>query len=175
MGAAQGRRGAVRKTTMLSAERKDLLVAIAVLALFVGLLVWSEYIPHPEGREFPVLVSSAAVVLCLLDVVAHTDTAIGRAVALILSGEAARSGRGAGHGLRAEAIAIAWIAGATALMVLVGFLVAIPIYVFCYMVVYARRSVSDGAIAALATTICIWAGFELLLSYDLYRGALWPS
>jgi hypothetical protein len=160
---------------MLSSQRKDLLVAIAVLAMFVGLFVWSEHIPHPEGREFPVLVSGAAVVLCLLDVVAHTDTAIGRSVALILSGEAARSDRGPAHGWRSEAVAIAWIAGATALMVLAGFLVAIPVYVFAYMVLNAHRTVRGGAIAAIAITICIWVGFELLLSYELYRGALWPT
>ena len=160
---------------MLSSQRKDLLVAIAVFVGFVGMLIWSEHITHPEGREFPVLVSGAAVVLCLLDVIAHTDTALGRSVALVLSGEAARSAGDPGHGLPAEAIAIAWIAGATALMVLVGFLVAIPVYVFAYMVLYAHRTVRDGAIAAFATTICIWAGFEVLLRYELYRGALWPS
>lgn len=160
---------------MSSSARKDLLTAMVVLAVFVGLLVWSKYIPHPRGREFPILVSGAAVVLCLLDVLAHTDTGIGRSIALILSGEAHRSASDSVHGMHSEAIAIAWIAGGTALTVLAGFLAAIPVYVFGYMVLYARRTVRDGAIAALATTICIWGGFELLLNYDLYPGAFWPG
>jgi hypothetical protein len=157
---------------MPSTARQDLLVAVAVLAGSVAMLVWSEYIPHPRGREFPILVSGTAVVLCLLDVIAHTDTAIGRSIARILSGGADGSARTAAHGPRVEAIATAWIAAATALIVLAGFLVAIPVYMFSYMVLYAHRSVRDGAIAALATTVCIWAGFELLLSYELYRGVL---
>jgi hypothetical protein len=165
----------MKAATMPSPARKDLLTAIAVLAVFVGLLVWSEHIPHPQGREFPILVSGAAVVLCLLDVLAHTDTVIGRSVALILSGEAHRASVGSEHPLRSEAVAIAWIAGGTALMVLAGFLVAIPVYVFGYMVLYARRTVRDGALAALATTLCIWGGFELLLDYELYPGMLWPG
>jgi hypothetical protein len=159
----------------LSARGKDLLVAIAVFVLFVGVLLWSAYIPHPRGREFPILVSGAAVVLCLLDVIAHTSTAVGRAIARILSGGVDSPMRASAHGLRAEAVAVAWIAGATALIVLAGFLVAIPVYVFGYMVLYARRPVREGAIAAFATTVCIWVGFELLLSYDLYRGAFAPT
>jgi hypothetical protein len=159
---------------MLSAIRRDLIVAFAVLALFVGILLWSTAIPHPSGREFPILVSGTAVVLCLLDVIAHTDSGVGRTLSRMLSGGADGDTR-ATHGITAEAIAVAWIAGATALMVLVGFLTAMPLYVFGYMVLYARRSMRDGAIAAAATTVSIWAGFELLLRYELYRGALWPS
>jgi hypothetical protein len=155
---------------MLSQTQKDLIVAAAVLAVFCAMLIWSAYIPDVRGREFPMLVSAAAVVLCLLDVIAHTPTAAGRAIALVLSGDAERSVPA--HALPLEATAIAWVAGATALIVLAGFLAAIPVYVFAYMRLYARRSVRNAAVAAVATTVCIWAGFELLLSYELYRGVL---
>lgn len=160
---------------MLSLPRRNLIVAIAVLALFVGMLVWSQSIPDVRGREFPTLVSASAAVLCILDVIAHTDTAIGRSLAFMLSGDLEASEAAPAQRFSLEAMAIAWIAGATALIVLAGFLIAIPVYVFGYMVLYARRSPRDGAIAALATTVCIWGGFELLLSYELYRGVLAPG
>ncbi|MPZ58059.1 MAG: hypothetical protein GEU91_16500 [Rhizobiales bacterium] len=161
--------------TTLSPTRQDLLVAIAMFAFYLGMLVWSEYIPNARGREFPVLVSGVAVVLCLLDVTSRTNTAIGRAIALALSGAVDHSARASGQAAAREAIAIGWIAAATALIVLAGFLVAIPVYVFSYMLLYAGRTVRDGAITALATTAGIWVGFELLLSYELYRGALAPN
>lgn len=160
---------------MLSPPRRNLIIAIAVLAFFVGMLVWSQYIPDVRGREFPTLVSASAVVLCILDVIAHTDTAIGRSIAVMLSGELMSSQAAPAQRLGLEAMAIVWVIGATALIVLAGFLIAIPVYVFGYMVLYARRSLRDGVIAALATTVCIWAGFELLLSYELYRGVLAPN
>jgi hypothetical protein len=79
------------------------------------------------------------------------------------------------RGVRRETIAILWIAGATAVMVLAGFLVGIPVYVFCYMVLHARRPVRQGVIAALVTTGAIWLAFELLLSYQLFRGVLFGA
>ena len=160
---------------MPSRTRQDLFVTIAVLALFLGMLAWSQSIPDVRGREFPMLVSSAAIVLCLLDVLAHTDTAAGRAIALLLSGAADHSERPAAHTVAREAMAVGWIAAAMALIVLAGFLVALPVYVFGYMLLYAGRTVRAGAITALATTVCIWVGFELLLSYELYRGVLAPD
>jgi hypothetical protein len=159
----------------MSPARKDLLVSIAALVLFAGLLLWSAYIPDPRGREFPLLVTSAAVVLCVLDVLAYTATPLGRSIALVLSGDAPRPAAGARYGLRPEAAAIAWIVAGTAAMVLAGFLAGIPIYVFGYMVLYAGRTIREGAIAAAATTVCTWVGFELLLDYELYRGALMPG
>jgi hypothetical protein len=160
---------------MQSRTRPELLVSIAVLVFFVGMLIWSDHIPDPRGRYFPVLVSATAVALCLLDLIAHTETSFGRSVAFVLSGTLGQSTHAGGHPLRREAVAIAWVVGATALIVIAGFLVAIPVYVFGYMMLYARRTVRDSVIAALATTVCIWVGFELLLSYDLYGGLFFSN
>jgi len=159
---------------MLSQSRQNLLVAILVLIVFVAMLTWSLTLGDHRGEEFPALVSTVAVILCLLDILAHTDSRLGRRLAMVLSGTLDATSAPT-HSVNRELIAIAWLVGATALMVVAGFLVAIPVYVFGYMLLYARRSVRAGAIAAVATTVCIWVGFELLLRYELYRGLLAPG
>jgi len=158
-----------------SPRQRDLAVSTGVLVFFVVVLVWTYRFPEARGREFPALVSMAAIVLCLIDLVAHTDTAIGQWLTAVLSGSLRLPAGAMTFGVRREAVAILWIAAATALMVLAGFLAGIPVYVFCYMVLHARRPLRQGAIAALATTTVIWLAFELLLRYDLYRGVLFGA
>jgi hypothetical protein len=152
-----------------------LAVSIGVLVFFVVVLVWTFRFPESRGQEFPALVSVTAIVLCLIDMVTHTDTAAGRRLAAVLSGSIRPTASAMTRGVRRETIAILWIAGATAVMVLAGFLVGIPVYVFCYMVLHARRPVRQGVIAALVTTGAIWLAFELLLSYQLFRGVLFGA
>jgi Tripartite tricarboxylate transporter TctB family len=158
-----------------SPRQRDLAVSIGVLVFFVVVLVWTYRFPEARGREFPALVSVAAIVLCLIDLLTHTDTPVGRRLAAVLAGSSSPPAGAMTRGVRREAVAILWIAGATAVMVLAGFLVGIPVYVFCYMVLHARRPARQGVIAALVTTGAIWLAFELLLSYQLYRGVLFGA
>jgi Tripartite tricarboxylate transporter TctB family len=158
----------------VTAERRNLAVSVATFAIFVALLVWSDHIPDARGREFPVLVSGAAVILAALDVLAHSGTAAGRWVTLVLAGAAppAPSER---RRLPAEAMAVVWVAAALALVIVAGFLVAIPVYVFLYLLLHGRRTLRHSVIAAVATTFGIWLGFEVLLRYELYGGLLFPG
>lgn len=158
-----------------SSRQRDLAVSVGVLVFFVVILLWTYRFPEVRGREFPALVSMAAIVLCLIDLVAHTDTAVGRRLAAVLTGEINPSAGILTHGTWREAVAILWLAGATLLIVVAGFLAGIPVYVLCYMVLHAGRPLRQGAIAALVTTGAIWLAFELLLGYQLYRGLLFEG
>ncbi len=151
--------------------RRNLYASIATLAIFAGLFVWSEGIADVRGREFPVLVSGAAVLLGVLDVLAHTGTAAGRWIAAALAGGTAPAPEPRRR-LPAEALAVAWVAAALALVVVAGFLVAIPVYVFAYLILHGKRTLRVSLIAAVATTFGIWLGFEILLRYELYGGML---
>ena len=158
-----------------SSRQRDLAVSVGVLVFFVVILVWTYRFPEARGREFPALVSMAAIVLCLIDLIAHTDTAIGRRLAAVMTGKVDPSAGILAHGAWREAVAILWLAGATLLIVVAGFLAGIPVYVFCYMVLHAGRPLRQGAIAALVTTGAIWLAFELLLGYQLYQGLLFEG
>jgi len=158
----------------LSHTRRNFAVSLAVLVFFVVILAWTYHFEEARGQEFPALVSMAAILLCLVDLIAHTDTFLGQRLAAVL-GAAHRAGGGLVHGARQESVAVVWIVGATLVMVVGGFVVGIPVYVFCYMVLHAGRTVRQGAIAALATAGAIWLAFELLLSYELYPGLAFGS
>jgi Tripartite tricarboxylate transporter TctB family len=158
----------------MTAERRNLLVALVTLALFVALFLWSQYIPTISGRQFPMLVSGAAILLCALDVIAHSGTALGRRIALVLSGSLATPPERS-HRVAREALAILWVAIALVLVLLLGFLIAMPIYVLGYLLLHARRSPRHSLIGAIATTLGIWFAFEVLLRYDLYRGMLFSG
>jgi hypothetical protein len=156
----------------LSPKLANLVITLVVLAFFVVILMWTYQFPEASSRRFPSMVSMAAIVLCLIDLIAQTDTAIGRRLAAVLPGSATIATAGVTRGIRPEAVALLWIAGAAALTVMAGFLAGIPAYVFCYLTLHAGRPVRQGAIAALLTTGAIWLVFQQLLSYQLYRGVL---
>ena len=120
--------------TTLSSVQRNLIVSLIVLGIFITMFIWSEQIHEVRGREFPLLVSGGGIVLALLDVIAHTGTGIGRRVGMVLSGSAHMTEDGLIVGVRRELIAIGWIVVATALMVLFGFVVGIPVYVFGYSI-----------------------------------------
>jgi hypothetical protein len=44
-----------------------------------------------------------------------------------------------------------------------------------YSLLHARRNLRQSVIAAIAVTIAIWVGFELLLNYELYPGLLFDK
>jgi len=159
----------------LSPRRRNFAIAFTALGFFIVMFLWSEQIKDVRGREFPLLVSGAGIALAVLDVFAHTETSIGRQIGLALSGSAHISDNGLIVGIRREVIVMLWIVVATALMVLFGFVVGIPTFVFGYSSLHARRTLRQSAIAAVATVLAIWIGFELLLNYKLYPGLVFAS
>ena len=158
-----------------SPRQRNLAVAFFGLGFFIVMFLWSGQIADVRGREFPLLVSGAGIVLAILDVIAHTETAPGRRLFHVLSGAAHKLDQEINVGIRRELIVMLWIVMATLLMVLFGFVVGIPVFVFGYSLLHAQRNVRQSAISAIATILAIWVGFELLLNYELYPGLLFSS
>lgn len=155
-------------------KRTSLCFALGLLALTVVFMVLS-YDYAPKVRLFPLLVGYASLVLCLLDLIGHTDTALGLAVKTVFSGTTAGEGAPAPQGapaVRRQAAAMAWMAGLTTGIYLVGFLGIVPVYVFLSMYFQGRKSIKACAYGAVATTAFVWLVFELLLRYELYRGVI---
>ena len=158
----------------MTGTRKHLYVSLLALAIVLLFLYATTELP-PKGRMMPQIVGIIGLVLCVLDVIAQTGTAFGRSVASLLSGTAHQEEEADQPRLSSELIAIAWIAGATAGIVLFGFLWATPVYVLSYMLIQGRKAVLQSAIAATVTTLFIWVVFENLMEYELYRGLLFTD
>jgi hypothetical protein len=158
------------------ATRRNLYVSLVVLAAMAGFLIWS-YQYDPRSRLVPVVVGWAGLVLCALDVIAHLDNRVGRWVGMVLSGTAHGEASADDDKRRfgPEAIACLWMVGATAGVVLFGFMLAVPVYVFAYMLLHGGRTVRQSGIAAVVTTLFIWLVFEVFLRYEVYRGVLFED
>ena len=158
----------------MTRSRKHLYVSLLALGIVLLFLYATTGLP-PKGRMMPQIVGIIGLVLCVLDVIAQTDTAFGRGVASLLSGTAHHEEAADRTRLSSELIAMAWIAGATASIVLFGFLWTTPVYVLAYMLIQGRKPVLQSAIAAAVTTLFIWIVFEKLMEYEVYRGLLFSD
>ena len=154
--------------------KRNLRVAILVFALAAGFLVWAYSYP-PLERTVPVLVGWIGVVLGLLDILAHTDNRVGRAVAAVLSGSAHRETGNGSAIVPSEVTAALWMIAGLALILLVGFLAAVPVYVFAYMTVQGKKPLRQSVLTGAAVTLFIWIVFEVLLEYEIYRGLLFEG
>ena len=147
------------------------LFIIAVIYLVTG------YGYTPQVRAFPVSVGWAAIVLVLLDITARTHTAAGETLtrwfnpAALPKNEEARPQ----YARAKEISAVLWAAGFAALIVLGGFLVAVPVYVFASMRLRGKRPLWFCLVIGAAATLFIWALFTQLLQIELYPGMLFPE
>jgi hypothetical protein len=152
----------------------DFSAALVVLAIGVGFLVWAKTYPA-KAAEVPTLVAWLTIVLALIDAVARTETALGRALRRVVSAEQIIEWKAEGEreaGSRRIAWSVFWLLAYLAGVVLAGFLLATPAYIFFYMKLHGARSALTGATAAAGTTVGVWLTFELLFRYPLYPGLL---
>ena len=153
---------------------RDFGAALVVLAAAIAFLAWARSYSAEEAAA-PALVAWLTLVLSLVDAVARTETRAGRLLGRLVSvGHVVewRAGSEAEAGARRVLASVFWVLAYLAGVLVVGFLVATPAYVFLYMALYGRKRLRSSALGALLTTAAIWGTFELLFRYPLYPGAL---
>jgi hypothetical protein len=158
-------------TSTMTNEKRNLIVSVAMFVLAVAYLGWA--MSYPSGvRAVPVLVGWITVGLCLLDVVAHSGTGFGNTVAGVLSGRAHLAAVEDLRITRDEYLAAIWMVICLVAVLLLGFEIAILVYVFAYMMIQGRLGIRLSIIVAVATTFVVWLVFEYLLNFELYQGML---
>jgi hypothetical protein len=149
---------------------------ILVLLVTVSFLLLA-YTYEGRTRQVPVLVGWILLVLCVLDVIAASATRIGYTVKAFFGGATVGGGvaETADYSIGKVILAILWPTAFVALVVVVGFVVSIPIYVFLFVAVQGLDGIGRAALASIITTACIYVLFEILLKYEIYRGILFTS
>jgi hypothetical protein len=151
------------------------LPAFALLAIAAVYLV-TAYSYMAQAREFPVIVAWATIAVGVLDVISRTHTIMGDTLTRWFN--PAALGSHAEHqpnpSLK-QVTAVFWVAGFVALIVGVGFLYAVPIYVFASIVFRGGRPYWFGLAASAATTLFIWVLFSQVLELELYPGMLFSG
>ncbi|TAK47221.1 MAG: hypothetical protein EPO23_12315 [Xanthobacteraceae bacterium] len=147
------------------------LVALALALTFLAL----SYQLGETSRGMPLLFIYSNLAFVLLDILVRTDCVLGRVLKPLVSpgGKPMRI-FGAGHKVGRECGAIAWILSFSAAILLLGMLIAIPMFASLYMLLWARFRPTKALLGAAAISAGIWLLFEGVLRVELYRGMLFP-
>lgn len=155
---------------------KEYLPPLTMLLFSILFLSWS-YVYDVRARQVPVLVGWSMVVLCILDIIATSETTIGRAVKSFFTGKIVGESSAQVHGRPLAKIftAMAWPVTFVGLVFVFGFVPVIPFYVFFFVVLQGRKGIRQGFWAAAGTTLFTYVVFEQLLRYEVYKGVLFEG
>ena len=151
----------------------DYLPALALFVIALAYLV-TAYTYTAQARAFPVSVAWATLVLVALDIVSRTHTAIGETLTRWFN-PSARAGHQESRPVYPawkQISAVLWGAGFIVLILLSGFLYAIPVYVFSSMYFRGRRRPLLCLAVSAGVTLFIWLLFTQVLKLELYPGML---
>jgi len=152
----------------------DYLPALGLLLLTVIYLI-TGYGYSPEARVFPVTVAWVAILLIALDLLSRTKTHAGEVVTRWLNPSTGDAKSQVQYDLSKQLIAVAWAVGFVALIVLIGFLAAVPIYVMASMYFRGRLNLLLCVLVSAAVTLFIWFLFAQVLQLELYPGVLFSD
>ncbi|MPZ41485.1 MAG: hypothetical protein GEU95_26250 [Rhizobiales bacterium] len=154
---------------------RDFGSALAVFAIAVTFLLWTQTVPA-RAAAMPTLVAWLTIVLALIDIVAQTETAIGRLFRRFVSAEKVVEWKAQGDEKDATwsrvFLSVLWVIGYLGGVYVVGFLLTTPLYIFLYMVLHGGKSVRAAGTMAIVTTFLVWLTFEIAFKYPLYPGIL---
>ena len=147
--------------------------AVVVLAVAIGLALWSQSY-SPVARRFPTAVSVILAILAIFDLWSRIDVPGRRAVTAVWGASFGNREMTHAPDPRDELAITGWILAAFASAALFGILVALPL--FCLAYVRLRgRPLWHAALVAAVLAAFIYAVFEMLLDYELYRGLLFAG
>jgi hypothetical protein len=154
----------------------NMMPPLLILAFGIIFLTWS-YSYEDLAQQVPVIVGWSLIFLAVLDVIAATGTPIGNAIKSFFTGTIVGEGSSDPNAqpIAKVLVAMAWPVAFVSVVYVVGFIVTIPIYVFLFVVVQGKKSIKQGALAAIIATAFTWIVFELLMNYEVYSGILFAE
>ncbi len=158
------------KPVVVEEKHSALYFAIGILAFMVFFL-HETYELKGKEKTFPLIIGYAGVVLSLMDIASVTETAIGRFVTTFFGAMLDPSEikpRTVGREMLVFSVMGLGVVG----IWLFGFLLASPVFVFLWMLVGGGKSLKLSLYVGLGTFFFIYVLFELVLSYELYRGVV---
>jgi hypothetical protein len=149
-----------------------------VLAAVAAAYVWVSYDYDAPSRGMPWIAGILAIALALLDVASRLQSDAARKLGGLWPGRGAgqsgdtESEAQAPHPPFRETLAFGWIAAFLGLVVVLGFYAAIPLYIFCYMKLYAKKGSLVSAVIAFGVAVFLYLVFDVLMGYEIFRGII---
>jgi Tripartite tricarboxylate transporter TctB family len=160
---------------MTTIRWRDFSSALLVLVAGIIYVIWAQTYPRDLGTV-PTLAGALAIGLSLIDAVSQIESSLGRSIRRFLGSDRETSlpqdRRQAEVGWQKIVYSILWPLGYVAAIVVFGFLLVTPPYIFFYMYLYGRKTILTSAISAAVTTFVIWFAFHILFQYPLFPGLL---
>ncbi|MBP1849409.1 tripartite tricarboxylate transporter TctB family protein [Rhizobium halophytocola] len=150
--------------------------AVVLLVIAISFLVTSmDY--DVSTRAMPLVVAVMTTVLLLVEILAQRRDRLGEQLRRIFAGSPKiEIDTGLGNPqVRREIAAVLWVLAFLVLAVLVGFYVAIPVYVFCYLWLYARKTLFKSAVTGVGIVALLYVLFQVLLDYKIFGGILFGA
>ena len=147
------------------------LVLIAVAFLMI---VWSQRY-NETARLVPLLVSYSLLILAFIDLVCRFDAAIINPLRDFWGADFQNREMKHDPQPAAEVSQALWMVGCVAGMMLIGILPTIPIFILFYIVINGRRPWLESLIVTAIVFAFVYVVFEILLDYQLYRGAFFDE
>jgi hypothetical protein len=146
-------------------SRAKLMAALptSTLAVFAIAYVWIAYDYDLASRSMPWIAGVLAIALALIDIVVTGNDAVPQT-----QGEATAAPPSPWQ----EIVAFAWIGAFLPLVVVLGFYGATPLYIFCYLRLYAGKNALVSAATAFGVMGCLYLVFEGLMGYAIFAGLL---
>ncbi|MDP4786338.1 MAG: tripartite tricarboxylate transporter TctB family protein [Alphaproteobacteria bacterium] len=150
------------------------LVPLALFVMSSGFAIWSNQLPEIP-RMMPFLVAMITAVLCVLDFLARGKSEFAQKIGHWLGADFSNREMKHNPAISAEAVMILWMLLCVSLMMFIGILPSIFIFVLVYMRYQGKQSWRNSILASIGNLLFVVAVFEVLLQYNLYRGALFDS
>lgn len=128
----------------------------------------------PQARLLPLLVGIALVVMLPIDLIATSETALGRRLRETLDPAAGEEIEDLG-GARPQLRALAAMLGFAVALPIVGIALAIPLYIIASLRWLGRKSWVAAVLTGLLVGASIYALFDVALGIALYRGLLFAG
>ena len=148
--------------------RRSLLPSIATLLFVVAYLVLGFVTLDETTRRVPLLAGMVTLVLVVIDIARVVSRGGARSGSWVVEGGGVKVPESPGR----EYAAILLVAAGVAGIYLLGFLVALPLYLFASIAFLGRQSMRIATVVALLTSLALYLVFEVALDYQLFAGVL---
>jgi hypothetical protein len=144
---------------------------LVLIAFSIVMIVWS-YDYGEIARSVPLLVGYSLLVLSVIDLLSRFDLPFSGLLRAFWGADFRDREMKHDPTWTAELAQFLWVTGCVAGMLLIGILPTIPLFVMLFMAIHGRRRWLESAVVAAMALGFVFVVFEVLLDYQLYRGAL---
>lgn len=147
---------------------------LVLIAVAIVMIIWSQRY-NETARLVPLLVSYSLLILAFFDLLCRIDRPYIGPLRDFWGADFQNREMKHDPELAAEVNQVLWIVGCVAGMMLVGILATIPVFILSYILIIGRRSWLESVLVTAIVFAFVYAVFEMLLDYQLYRGVIFDE